>query len=216
MHYRHLELGAEMVEHKGWALPARYSKPDDEAAGVKQAVGITDISPVGNIRLQGESAEQALVASIPDYRVTSIGSVSVSEAGHDVARLADDDYLIITEPEKINAAIKSLRQDGCAHPVNITSVLAGVRIIGPNTPAVLAGVSVLDLTPAYFPDLSCAQTMVAEIHGTLIRRDIGNLLTYDVFFSRDYGDHMWESLIDAGEQHGLVPFGFEAMRLLNE
>ena len=214
LHYRHIDLGAKMVEHEGWTLPARYSDPDDEAVGVRQGVGITDISHVGKIRLQGESAQQAILEAIPDYRATSIGTAAITEAGHVVARLADDDCLIITESGQINATLKSLRQNGCAHPVNVTSVLAGVRIVGPTAPAVFAGVSELDFAPHTFPEFTCAQSMVAEIHGTIIRRDIGNLLSYDLYFSRDYGDHMWESLIDAGEHHGLTPFGIEAMRAL--
>ena len=212
LHYRHLELGAEMVQHEGWTLPARYTNPDDEAASVRQSVGITDFSQVGKIRLQGESIDKALLAAIPDYHATGVGAVAVSKAGYVVARLADDDYLIITEPEQIKATLKSLRQDGRAHPVNVTSVLASIRLVGPNAPAVLAGASELDLSPANFPDLSCVQTMVAEIHGIIIRRDIGNLLSYDLYFSRDYGDHLWESLMDAGERHGLTPFGLEALR----
>lgn len=217
MHYRHLELGAEMVEHEGWALPARYAGPEEEAARVREAVGITDISPVGKIRLQGDSVDQALREAIPDYQATSVGSVfATSDDASDtvVARLADDDCMVITGSASIDNVLDSLNPDGCVHPVNVTSVLAAVRIIGPNGPAVLAGVTNLDLAPPYFPNLSCAQTMVAEIHGTIIRRDTGGLLSYDLFYGRDYGDHMWESLIDAGERHGLTPFGLEALRAL--
>ena len=218
MHYRHLEIGAEMIEHDGWTLPARYSDPEDEAAQVRQAAGITDISPVGKIRLQGDSVDQALRETVPGYQVTSVGSVFVNSddsGGPVIARLADDDCLIVSEQASVDHVLDSLRIDGCVHPVNVTSVLAAVRIIGPNAPAVLAGVTDLDLALPYFPNLSCAQGMVAEIHGTIIGKDIGGLLAYDVFFGRDYGDHMWESLIDAGERHGLTPFGLEAMSLLN-
>ncbi len=217
MHYRHLELGAEMVEHDGWTLPARYSDPDEEAARVRKAVGITDISPVGKIRLQGEAVEQALHDAITGYQATSVGSVFVTPddaGGTVVARLADDDCLIVTQQASVEHVLASLKLDGCAHPVNVSSTLAAVRIIGPNAPAVFAGVTDLDLAPPYFPNLSCAQAMIAEIHGTIIRRDIGGLLTYDVYFGRDYGDHMWESLIDAGERHGLTPFGLVALRAL--
>ena len=100
MHYRHLELGAEMVEHEGWTLPARYSDPEDEADRVRQAAGITDISPVGKIRLQGDSVDQALREAVPGYQVTSVGSVFVNSddsGGPVIARLADDDCLIVTE-----------------------------------------------------------------------------------------------------------------------
>lgn len=218
MHYLHLELGAEMVEHDGWALPARYADPEEEVARVRQSVGITDISPAGKIHLQGEAVDQALREALPDYQATSAGSVfATSDDASDtvVARLADDDYLVIAGSASVGNVLDSLNVDGCVHPVNVTSVLAAVRIIGPNGPAVLAGVTDLDLAPPYFPNLSCAQTMVAEIHGTIIRKDRGGILSYDVFFGRDYGDHMWESLIDAGERHGLTPFGLEALALLN-
>ena len=214
MHYRHLELGADMVQHEGWTLPARYSDPEEEAARVRQAVGITDISTTGKIRLQGESVEQALHEAIPVYQVTSVGSLFVTsdDAGAPVvARLADDDCLIVTQQASVDHVLASISLNGCAHPVNVTSVLAAVRIVGPNAPQLLAGVTDLDLAPPYFPNLSCAQGMVAEIHGTIIRKDIDGLLSYDLLFGRDYGDHMWESLIDAGKQHGLTPFGLEAL-----
>ena len=215
MHYRHLELGAVMTERDGWILPARYSDAEEEAERVRQSVGITDISPVGKIRLQGKSVDQALVTAIPGYQASSVGSVSVAPAGLVVARLADDDCLIVTEPGQVDHALDSLRLDGCAYPVDVTSVLAGVRIMGPNGPAVLAGVTDLDLAPPYFADFSCTQGMVAEIHGTIMRRDVGGLVAYEVYFGRDYGDHMWESVMDAGERHGLTAFGLEAMVLLN-
>ena len=210
MHYRHLDLGAEMVEHEGWTLPARYTDAEKEATRVLEGVGITDISHIGKIRLQGESVDQALRDAISDYEATPVGSVTIS-GDTVVARLADDDCLILTGQANANYALDSLKFDDSAHPVNVTSVLAAVRIIGPNISQVLAGVSDLDLAPLYFPNLSCAQGMVAEIHGTVIRRDIGGLPVYDLLFGRDYGDHMWESLMDAGERHGLTPFGLEAL-----
>ena len=214
MHYRHLEIGAVMIEHEGWTLPARYTDAEEEVARVRESVGITDISHVGKIRLQGNSVDEALREALPDYKATPVGSVTIS-GDTVVARLADDDCLILTGQANVDHVLDSLRLDGSSHPVNVTSVLAAVRIIGPNISEVLAGVSDLDLAPPYFPDLSCAQGMVAEIHGTVIRRDIGGLPVYDLLFGRDYGDHMWESLMDAGERHGLTPFGLEALALLN-
>ena len=164
--------------------------------------------------MQGETVDEALREALPDYKATPVGSVTIS-GDTVVARLANDDCLILTGQASVDYVLDSLRLDGYAHPVNVTSVLAAVRIIGPNISQVLAGVSDLDLAPLYFPNLSCAQGMVAEIHGTIIRRDIGGLPVYDLLFGRDYGDHMWESLMDAGEPHGLTPIGLEAMSLLN-
>ena len=32
-------------------------------------------------------------------------------------------------------------------------------------------------------------------------------LGYELFYSRDYADHMWTALLEAGEEHGLQPAG---------
>ena len=80
MHYCHLELGAVMTERDGWMLPARFLAPEEEAASVRQAVGITDISPTGKIRLQGEAIKQALHEAVPGSEDTSVGSVFVTLA----------------------------------------------------------------------------------------------------------------------------------------
>ena len=207
-----------MVESGGWTLPARYSDSEGEAARVREAVGIIDISSVGKLRVQSEPVEQALREGVPGCEASSVGKVCAASLGGGecvVARLAEDDCLIVTVPGGVDGVVDSLRLDGCAHPVDVTSVLAAVRIMGPNAHAVLAGVTDLDLAPPYFADFSCAQGMVAEIHGTIMRRDVGGLVAYEVYFGRDYGDHMWESVMDAGERHGLAAFGLEAMALLN-
>ncbi len=218
MHYMHLELGAEMVEREGWTLPARYSDPKEEAAGVRQAVGIADISPIGKIRLHGESIDDALRGAVPGCERTPIGSVFVNRTdlrGPTVARFADDDCLVLTESTNVDSAIDAFKLDERTHPVNMTSVLAAVRIVGPNAPAVFAAVAELDLAPHCFQDLACVQTRVADIHGAIIRKDIDGLLSYDLLFGRDYGEHVWKAINEAGERCGITPFGLEAMSLLH-
>ena len=62
--------------------------------------------------------------------------------------------------------------------------------------------------------MTCAQAKLAEIHGTVLRRDLGGLTSYDLYVGREYGVYMWDALMEAGEEHGLVPFGTEAMESL--
>jgi len=219
MHRQQIELGAEMVETDGWMRAARYATNEEELTRIEQAAGLLDVSPVGKLRLQGETAEEALASAIGDYQKTSVGRAVVGSTDLDnvvVARLASDDYLVVTPVGRAGRVRDALTLAGCAHAVDVTSVLAGARIVGRNAAKVLAGVTELDIDPTYFQDLTCAQAMVAEIHGTLIRRDMGSHLAYEIFFSRDYGEHMWESLIEAGEPYGLSPIGLETMAILHE
>ena len=214
MHYQHLHAEAEMVTRGGWLLPSRYSTVDEELACIRLTAGLVDISHFGKLRLQGELVELDLGKTIPGYGGTPRGFAVVTSSkkeGMVVARLASDEYLIVTEAGHSSNVAESITLPGCAHLVDVTSDLAAVRVIGPNAAYVLDSVDQLDLEPEYFPNLSCTQGKVADIHCTIVRRDIGGILSYDLFFGRYYGDHMWESLVHNGLPHGLAPVGMEAM-----
>lgn len=214
MHYQHLHAGAEMVTRGGWFLPSRYSTVDEELACIRHTAGLVDISHFGKIRLQGELVELDFGKTIPGYGGTPRGFAVVTSSkkeGMVVARLASDEYLIVTEAGHSSSVAEGITLPGCAHLVDVTSDLAAARVIGPNAAYVLDSVDQLDLEPEYFPNLSCTQGKVADIHCTIVRRDIGGILSYDLFFGRYYGDHMWESLVHNGLPHGLAPVGMEAM-----
>ena len=214
MHYHHLDAGAEMVTRGGWVLPSRYSTVDEELECIKRTVGLADISHFGKLRLQGELVELDLGKTIPGYGGTPRGFAVVTSPNKEglvVARLASDEYLIVTRTGHSASVAESITPPGCAHLVDVTSDLGAVRVIGPNAAYVLDSVDQLDLEPEYFPNLSCTQGKVADIHCTIVRRDIGGILSYDLFFGRYYGDHMWESLVHNGLPHGLAPVGMEAM-----
>ena len=98
----------------------------------------------------------------------------------------------------------------CVHLLDHTSGLAGVRLTGPESDQLLSKLTELDTSPDAFPNLSCAQTRCAEIHGTLIRTDLGPLPSYDLFFPREFGEYMWDAIFEAGEEFGVAAVGFEA------
>ena len=53
--------------------------------------------------------------------------------------------------------------------------------------------------------------MVAEVRATLLRVDHGAVPGYELYFGRDYGEYMWDSVLEAGEPAGLTPVGTEAL-----
>ncbi len=56
----HIELGAKMVPFAGWNMPVQYTSNMDEHQAVREAVGVFDISHMGQFFLQGEGAEDWL------------------------------------------------------------------------------------------------------------------------------------------------------------
>ena len=88
--------------------------------------------------------------------------------------------------------------DRCVHVVDMTSGLAGVRVTGPSAEQLLAAVSELDSSASSFGDMRCAQASFAEIHGTLLRMDLSGVPSYQLFFAREFGEYLWDALMEAG------------------
>ena len=216
MHHHQLETGAVMVESDGWLLPARYSSVERELEQVRDAVGLCDISPGAKLSLQGTELDPWLGRLLAHSTAPEIGAVaSIRLDTHEVllARLASDELMMFAGPDQLPALVNGLSDQAgeCVHVVDLTSALAGVSIAGPSGHLLLSGVTDLEVSPDAFPDMSCAQTMVAEIHALLLRRDLGDLLGYELYFGREFGEYMWDALLEAGEAYQVTPFGIETL-----
>ncbi|MGJ8673704.1 glycine cleavage system aminomethyltransferase GcvT [Rubritalea sp.] len=70
----HHELGAKMIPFAGWNMPVQYSSIMNEHAAVREAVGVFDISHMGQFFLSGEGAEEWLNSMLTnDVRKLAIG-----------------------------------------------------------------------------------------------------------------------------------------------
>lgn len=217
MHRQHLELSARMVETDGWHLPARYSSVEEEVERLGRTVGFCDVSPSVKLRLQGAEVESWLARAFPDLGRLDIGAVGKHRSAA-VARLTTDEFLIVAEPNRAPSIYDTLGvpRKTCAHIVDISSALAGVAIAGPSARLLLEAVTDLDVSTQVFPDMRCAQAGFAEVHGTLLRLDIGDLPYYEVYFGREFAEYVWDALTEAGEEFEAVPFGTDSMARLRK
>ena len=225
MHHRQLELGAEMVEVDGWQRPVRYTTATQELERVRRTTALCDVSPAGKLRIQGEELDTVCRAAFGDVPLAEVGGVAWHRMPGDteavpvaLARLASDEVLAITAPN-LASAISETIDNGtgrCAHVVDVTSGLAGVKVTGPSAHLLLAGVAELDLAPEVFANMSCAQAKVAEIHGVILRHDVGGLLSYDLYFDREFGEYMWDALMEAGRAYEVTAYGMEALSALEK
>src|SRR3954453_16637291 len=62
----HRSLGARMVDFGGWDMPVQYSGVLDEHNAVRTAVGVFDVSHMGEIEVRGPEA-----ARLVDYATTN-------------------------------------------------------------------------------------------------------------------------------------------------
>ena len=220
MHHQHVDMGAVMEERDGWQMPARFGTVDEELQRLQAGAGLLDISPITKLSIQGENASAFLSQACSDRQLPELGAVSqvtitaVNQSFQvSLARLADDDFLVLAAPNQagpMSAALEAAAE-GCAHIFDLTPVLAGAQISGPEAARLLSSVTEFNCSPLAFPNGSCAQTQASDIHAILVRVDVGDLPSYQLFFSRDFGEYMWETLLETANHWGGGPVGLEAM-----
>src|SRR5213079_2357390 len=102
----------------------------------------------------------------------------------------------------------------CAHVLNITSGNAAVNLAGPKSREVLGSIVEIDISSTTFPYMSCREATVAGVPTTLLRLGFVGELGWEIHFPAEFGEYMWDTLLRAGADFGIRPFGLEAQRML--
>ena len=219
IHYMHLALGASMVDRDGWQQPAHFGSVEADEKHLREAVGLFDISPRAKFVIKGDQLDQLVSRVFPTASIPDVGEISLeapaggnNEAITVLCRLAGDEILCVAPAGSAPRLAEVLKDDSgqCAHALDISSGLAGVAIAGPLANRLLGILSELNTSNSAFPSLRCAQSQFADIHGTLLRVDHGDLLSYQLYFPREFGEYMWDAMVEAAGLYGGGPVGFEA------
>ena len=96
----------------------------------------------------------------------------------------------------------------------VTSVYAQLLLAGPRSRDVLNKLTSLNLSSNLRDDLTCAQTNVAHVHAIILRKDLAALPAFHLLVGREYGESVWESVLHAGNEFEITPFGLEAHKLM--
>lgn len=209
------QLGAEFTEVGGWKFAKRFTSVEAEMAAARKSVALADSSPHGKVQIEGDAAEAALKAAFGVAPAT-IGSGASTSAGH-LYRLRRDVFYMSTGPGGEQRAIEQVeaaaRQASLFVTVtDLSQGLTDIRLIGPRAREVLSKVCALDFAPDKFPDQIIQQTSLAKTKQMLLRRDFGALPAFQIIGAQSLAAYVWEVLMEAGKEFGVVPIGVAAMR----
>ena len=229
MHHQHLEAGALQMDLGEWKRPLSYLEPEMEWRAVRERVGLIDLSTLGKLELQGRDAPQLLdLVYTHVFSALKVGRIRYGVVCGDdgvilddgtVSRLAEDYYYITTTSGNI-AFVESWIEwwaaisDFCAHATNVTGDFAAVNVAGPKARQVLQKVTQLDVSSESFRYMDCAEGEVAGIPARLLRIGFVGETGWEIHVPWCYGEYLWETLMDAGKEFDIMPFGVEAQRIL--
>ena len=225
----HRELGARMVESGPWLRPHSYGSPADECAAVRERVGIIDVGTLGKLEVLGRDAPQLLdrlythrFSDLPVGRIryglmTSDNGVILDDGT--VTRLYEERYFVTTTSGNADVIEEwfnwwNAGAESHAYVVNVTAAYGAVNVAGPRARETLAKLTDIDLSPSAFRYMRSAQGEVAGVPCLLLRIGFVGEAGWEVHFPAEYGEHIWQSIMEAGAEFGIAPFGLEAQRIL--
>lgn len=237
LHSRHTDSGAKFLQAGNWQRPDYYTQPgksrqqciQQEAATVRNHVGMIDVGTLGKLELRGSDAAQFLERVYTGkYATMKPGTtryaLMLDESGviiddGVIAKLAPDHFYFTTTTSGSTAIYRELSrlntlwQLDCGL-INLTGAKAAINLAGPRSPQVLAQLTDLDLSSTAFPYLAVREADIAGIPALLMRVGFVGEWGYEIHIAAEHAPALWDALLAAGEPLGIRPFGVEAQRLL--
>jgi sarcosine oxidase subunit alpha len=229
LHHKHVALGAEMMDLGEWKRPYAYTSPAEEHRAVRERVGLIDVSTLGKLDVKGRDATQLLdkvyTHTFSSLRVGRVRyGVMCDDSGiilddGTVSRLAEDHFFLTTTTGNIDFVEQWLKSwtvgtGKCVHITNVTAGLAAMNLAGPQARTVLGKLTDQDLSSTIFPYLACVHGEVAGVPALLLRIGFVGETGWEIHVPAEYGEHVWDALMEAGKEFAIAPFGVEAQRIL--
>jgi aminomethyltransferase len=227
----HRQMGAKMVDFNGWDMPVEYPSAGGiiaEHNAVRAGVGLFDVSHMGDIRLHGPEALAAVEhISMNDASRLAIGQAQYSALLYPqgafvddviVHRLGEDDYLLVinagTREKDFNWVRDNTRNfDGKVE--NLSDDFTQIAIQGPKGVNLLQKLTDADLSAVKFYWVT--RGAVCGLKNILIARTGYTAEDgFEIYVPADEATSamVWNKLLEAGKEFGVVPCGLGARNTL--
>jgi methylglutamate dehydrogenase subunit C len=240
MHDWHLANGATMIEAGPWLRPWFYSWAGNDVGTayvaemklVRTGVGISDVSSLGKIEIQGpDTAEFLNRVYTNDFAKLAVGKARYGVMLNDDAtvlddgttsRFSDSTYFMTTttaQAGEVMSRLEFLLQTAWPNlrvqVVSVTDRWAGMSVAGPKSrEALTLALPGLDLSSQALPHMGVCQHEVDGIPVRVARLSFSGELAYEVYVPADRGTAMWERLLERGSSLGIKPYGLESLASL--
>lgn len=218
---KHISLGAKMVPFAGYNMPVSYSGLNDEHATVRNAVGVFDVSHMGEFILKGENALDLIQrVTSNDASVLTDGKAQYSCLPNNDGGIVDDlivyridekTYMLVVNASNIDKDWNwiSKHNTNNVEMHNISEKTSLLAIQGPK--AIDALQKLTDVKLADIPYYSFAKGKFNGVDNVVISNTgYTGAGGFEIYFENEYAEKMWDGIFAAGAEFGIKPIGLGA------
>ena len=240
MHDWHEKNNAVFVDAGVWLRPRYYKQGNEnlfeaskrEAKNVRQNVGVCDVTTLGKIDVKGPDAAEFLNRVYTNaWLKLPIGKarygVMLREDGivmddGTTTRISENHYHMTTTTAQAANVLSHLEYylqlvwpELNVNVVSTTEQWAGAAVAGPNSRRLLEKLfPEKDLSNEGLPFMGYTEGNLFGVNAKIFRISFSGELAYEINVESDYGNFMWEKIIEIGKQFDIQPYGTEALSTL--
>lgn len=220
---------AKMVDFGGWDMPVEYSGITAEHLAVRTAVGLFDVSHMGDIQLRGPGS----LAAVNRLCMNDASKLQIGQAHYSamltpegtfvddvvVHKLSENDFLIVinagTREKDIQWVRRSIGHMPSVHINDFSDFYTQLAIQGPRAQETLQKLTAVDLSAIRNYWFTWGE--VAGLHNVMIARTgYTGEDGFEIYIPSDEptSTRVWGEVLDAGKEFGIVPCGLGARNTL--
>ncbi|MCK6648801.1 MAG: glycine cleavage system aminomethyltransferase GcvT [Bacteroidia bacterium] len=217
----HIALGAKMVPFAGYNMPVSYTGLNEEHLTVRNAVGVFDVSHMGEFILKGENALDLIQrVTSNDASVLTDGKVQYSCLPNDkggivddllVYRINDKEYMLVVNASNIDKDWNWISQFNTkgVEMKNISDSVSLLAVQGPK-----AAQALQKLTDVNLSEMPYYTFKIGKFNGVdnVVISNTGYTGAggFEIYFANEVADKMWKAVFEAGAEFGIKPIGLGA------
>lgn len=219
---KHIELGAKMVEFAGYNMPIQYSNLIQEHETVRTKAGMFDVSHMGEFLIEGKGALELLqYVTSNDVSKLEPGKVQYSCLPNENGGIVDDLLVYMIDKDKymlvVNASniekdwnwIAKWNEKFGAEMKNTSEFMSLLAIQGPKAMDVLQKLTSVDLKSIPYYHFKIGN--FAGIDGIILSNTgYTGAGGFEVYMKNEDAEKVWNAIMDAGKDVGLLPIGLGA------
>lgn len=215
------QFQAKVIDFHGWALPVQFSSIMKEHETVRQRAGLFDVSHMGQVMVEGEGAETFLqrmltndLAKLNNGRVMYTALCNQEGGTIDdllVYKLSANKFLLVLNAANVVKDVAWLDKHNSEN-LNISNISRERAILalqGPKAESILQKLTEYPL--ATLKPFACTEDLLVDGVKMLVSRTgYTGEDGFELYLAAEDAPGLWEKIIAAGEEEGLLPCGLGA------
>lgn len=218
---KHISLGAKMVPFAGYLMPVSYSGLNDEHLTVRKAVGVFDVSHMGEFILKGENALDLIQrVTTNDASVLVDGKIQYTCLPNETGGIVDDllvyridekTYMLVVNASNIEKDWNWIQKYNTKNVEmhNISDKTSLLAVQGPK--AILALQKLTDINLSEIPYYAFKKGKFNGVHNVVVSNTgYTGAGGFEIYFENAVAEKMWDAIFEAGAEYGIKPIGLGA------